>query len=87
MSLLRIGREEIGFDSSSCRFGVKRKERDMSFTLSSSVRFHVYPSHSPCRVSITFVNYAGERTKLPGRVGDSLLDVARRYKYDFVDGA
>jgi len=37
-------------------------------------------------VNITFVNYAGVRTKLPGRVGDSLLDVARRYKYEHVDG-
>lgn len=38
-------------------------------------------------MNITFVNYAGERTRLPGRVGDSLLDVALRYKYTFVDGA
>jgi len=38
-------------------------------------------------VNVTFVNYAGERTRLPGRVGDSLLEVAARYKYSFVDGA
>jgi hypothetical protein len=24
---------------------------------------------------------------LPGRVGDSLYDVAKRYKYEFIDGA
>ena len=40
-----------------------------------------------CRVHVTFVNYAGERTRLPGKVGDSLLDVAARYKYSYVDGA
>jgi hypothetical protein len=39
-----------------------------------------------CRVNITFVNYAGERTTLPGRVGDSLYEVARRFKYEFLDG-
>ncbi len=33
------------------------------------------------------MNYAGERKQLPGRVGDSLLNVAQRYKYEFVDGA
>jgi hypothetical protein len=38
-------------------------------------------------VNVTFVNYAGVRTSLPGRVGDSLFDIARRYKYEFVDGA
>ncbi len=32
------------------------------------------------------MNYAGERTKLPARVGDSLLSVASRYRYAFVDG-
>lgn len=36
-------------------------------------------------MSVTFVNYAGERTTLPGRVGDSLFELARRYKYEFVD--
>lgn len=36
-------------------------------------------------VNITFVNYAGERTTLPGRVGESLFDLARRYSYAFVD--
>jgi ferredoxin len=38
-------------------------------------------------VHITFVNYAGERQRLPARVGDSLLDVAVRYGYKYVDGA
>jgi ferredoxin len=38
-------------------------------------------------VNVTFVNYAGDRTRLPGRVGDTLLDVAKRYNYNFVDGA
>jgi ferredoxin len=38
-------------------------------------------------VNVTFVNYAGERTRLPGRVGDSLFDVAKRHKYSHVDGA
>lgn len=36
---------------------------------------------------MTFVNYAGQRTKLPGLVGESLLQVAQRYGYKFVDGA
>ena len=38
-------------------------------------------------MSITFVNYAGVRTRLPGRVGDSLLDIASKHGYAFVDGA
>lgn len=38
-------------------------------------------------MNITFVNYAGERKKLPGMVGESLLTVAQRYHYKFVDGA
>ena len=38
-------------------------------------------------MNVTFVNYAGERTRLPGRVGDSLFDVAKRHKYTHVDGA
>ncbi len=38
-------------------------------------------------MNITFVNYAGERTKLPAREGDSLLTVAQRYHYTYVDGA
>ena len=45
------------------------------------------PPPSPSSVNVTFVNYAGERTRLPGRVGDTLLDVATRYQYKFVDGA
>jgi hypothetical protein len=36
-------------------------------------------------VNVTFVNYTGERTTLPGRVGDTLYSVARRYKYEFLD--
>lgn len=36
-------------------------------------------------VSVTFVNYSGERTTLPGRVGDTLYTVARRYKFEDVD--
>lgn len=36
-------------------------------------------------VNITFVNYAGVRQSLPGRVGDSLYDVARRYNYEYLD--
>lgn len=39
-----------------------------------------------CRVSVTFVNYTGDRTTLPGKVGESLTDVARRYNYSFLDG-
>lgn len=38
-------------------------------------------------MNVTFVNYAGERTTLPARAGDTLLDVAARYKYAAVDGA
>ena len=38
-------------------------------------------------MNVTFVNFAGERTRLPGRVGDSLFDVARRHKYEHLDGA
>ena len=46
------------------------------------------PHTSPTRrVNITFVNYSGERKKLPAMVGDSLLTVAKRYQYEFVDGA
>jgi ferredoxin len=52
----------------------------------TSVYTHLFPAFAFYRVNITFVNYAGERTRLPGKVGDSLYDVARRYKYDFVDG-
>ena len=44
-------------------------------------------SPPPRSVNVTFVNYAGERTRLPGRVGDSLFDVAKRHKYAHVDGA
>ena len=36
-------------------------------------------------MNITFVNYAGERTTLPGRVGDDLYAVAHRYRYAFLD--
>lgn len=39
-----------------------------------------------CRVNITFVNYAGARVTLPGRIGDSLYDAARRSKYEYLDG-
>lgn len=39
-----------------------------------------------CRVNVTFVNYAGIRTTLPGRVGDTLFDVARKFQYEFLDG-
>jgi hypothetical protein len=39
-----------------------------------------------CSVNITFVNFAGARTSLPGKVGDSLYSLAKRYKYDFMDG-
>jgi len=38
-------------------------------------------------VNVTFVNYAGERTTLPARAGDTLLAVAARHKYAAVDGA
>ncbi len=38
-------------------------------------------------VSVTFINYAGERRTLPGLVGESLLNVAVRHNYKFVDGA
>lgn len=36
-------------------------------------------------VNVTFVNYSGERMTLPGRVGDSLYTLARRFKYEDVD--
>lgn len=45
---------------------------------------HMYAAR---RVNITFVNYAGERKKLPGTVGESLLTVAKRFNYEHVDGA
>lgn len=38
-------------------------------------------------MNITFVNYAGERRRLPASVGDSLLAVAQKFSYEFVDGA
>lgn len=34
---------------------------------------------------MTFVNYAGERTRLPARVGESLASVAMRYNYKYLD--
>lgn len=36
-------------------------------------------------MNVTFVNYSGERMTLPGRVGDSLYALARRFKYEDVD--
>jgi ferredoxin len=33
------------------------------------------------------VNYAGERRVLTGLVGESILGVAQRHRYSFVDGA
>ena len=38
-------------------------------------------------MNITFVNYAGQRTTVPGMLGDTLLSAAVRNKYPFVDGA
>lgn len=39
-----------------------------------------------CRVNVTFVNYAGERTRLPGLAGETLMETARRYNYHYLDG-
>ena len=39
------------------------------------------------RSNVTFVNYAGERRVLTGLVGESVLAVAQRHRYKFVDGA
>lgn len=35
---------------------------------------------------MTFVNYAGARTNLVGRVGQTLLEVAQDHDYEFLDG-
>ena len=42
---------------------------------------------SPYPSNITFVNFKGERRQVSGRVGETLLDVAARHRYDFVLGA
>ena len=54
--------------------------------IQSNLQNSLLPLHPSCRVNITFVNYAGERTTLPGRVGETLYEVARRYKYEYLDG-
>ncbi len=33
------------------------------------------------RIELTFVSPKGERTQVKGRIGDSILDVARKYNY------
>ena len=45
-----------------------------------------FPSHL-LRVDIVFVNYAGNRTRVPAKVGESILTAALKAKYTFVDGA
>ena len=37
--------------------------------------------------NLTFVNYRGDRRSLTGMIGESLLGVAQRHGYNFVDGA
>jgi hypothetical protein len=36
-------------------------------------------------VNVTFVNYMGQRTTLPGRVGQTVLDVAQTHDYNWVE--
>lgn len=43
-------------------------------------------SRARCRVDIVFVNYAGSRTRVPAKIGESILAAATRAKYTFVDG-
>jgi hypothetical protein len=38
-----------------------------------------------CSVNVTFVNYMGQRTTLPGRVGQTVLDVAQTHDYNWVE--
>jgi hypothetical protein len=45
------------------------------------------PSHLPGSVKVTFVNHTGQRTTLPGRVGQSLLDLSKQYEYNWLEGA
>jgi len=40
-----------------------------------------------CSVNVTFVNYQGSRKTFQARVGDSLLEVAQKNDYEFLDGA
>ena len=40
-----------------------------------------------CHRNLTFVNFAGDRKLLTGMVGETLLGVAQRHGYRFVDGA
>jgi ferredoxin len=40
-----------------------------------------------CSVTVTFVNYLGERVRLPGRVGQSLAEVAEEHGYEYLDAA
>ena len=49
-------------------------------------RCHACPPLARCS-NVTFVNYAGERRVLTGMVGESVLAVAQRHRYKFVDGA
>ena len=45
------------------------------------------PASTPRSVNVTFVNYTGQRSTLPGRVGQSLLELADSHGYNWVDGA
>ena len=61
---------------------------------------HLYCSMSPLKppetmarslcvhsVNVTFVNFLGQKTTLPGRIGQSLLDVAQEHGYNWLEGA
>ena len=37
-------------------------------------------------MDIVFVNYAGNRTRVPAKIGESILSAALNAKYTFVDG-
>lgn len=56
----------------------------ISLFLTHTLRFWL--GSSTHRVNVTFVNYAGARTNLVGRVGQTLLEVAQDHDYEFLDG-
>ncbi len=37
-------------------------------------------------MNVTFVNYLGQRTTLPGRVGQTLLTLAQEHDYNWLEG-
>lgn len=39
-----------------------------------------------CRVNVTFVNHLGQKVTLPGRAGQTLLDVAQEHDYNWLEG-